>query len=88
MALSIDGLDIASVIRAYRLHENLSQNAMAARMGITGQQLGQYELGHRMPSMRTLRRLVAIGVPPADIGMAVARYLSERGSDPASRVAS
>jgi len=51
--------DAAVILRSARERAQLSQAALAQRVGISQSVVSAYEHGHREPSLRTLERLVA-----------------------------
>jgi transcriptional regulator with XRE-family HTH domain len=52
-------VDPATLLRTARRRHGLSQAALAARAGTSQPVISAYEHGHRDPTTRTLRRLVA-----------------------------
>lgn len=52
-------MDPATLLRTARRRQGLSQAALAARAGTSQPVISAYEHGHRDPTTRTLRRLVA-----------------------------
>lgn len=70
-------LQIGRSIRFYRVSRELSQAKLAARIGISYQQLQKYERGiNRIPASRLLRTAQALGVPVCDLYESVERMNS------------
>ena len=61
-------LEIAEQIRAARLYANLTQEAVALRVGTDLSSYNRIERGHSSPLLDTLIRIAdAIGVPLSDL---------------------
>lgn len=57
-------MNIAKQIKKYRLNSNMSQRDLGEKLGISQQQIAQYENGKRMPKLETIRRIAdALEVP-------------------------
>ncbi len=63
-------MEAAEIIRAARIRQGLSQAELAARAGTSQPVISAYENGHRSPSTRTLRRLVAAAGERLEIRLA------------------
>lgn len=54
-----------SMLRTMRVHTGLSQAQLGARVGLTGQQIGNYELGKVVPNIDAALAISSVlGVPP------------------------
>lgn len=55
-------------LRGARIAAGLTQEALAQRLGVVKQTIGNYERGEREPDLATLRAIAAaLGVTPADL---------------------
>jgi transcriptional regulator with XRE-family HTH domain len=56
-------MSIGNQIRKYRKESNISQKELGNRLGMSQQQIAQYENGNRMPKVETLQRIAdALGI--------------------------
>lgn len=57
-------MSIAKQIKKYRLNSNMSQRELGEKLGISQQQIAQYENGKRIPKLKTLGKIaMALEVP-------------------------
>lgn len=70
---------LGTMLRTVRLSRNLSQKAVADRLGISRSTYTYYEAGKTSPDMETLRQIAGIfSISPADF------FYPERFADPGS----
>lgn len=61
-------MTVGENIKRWRTNRNLSQKELGAQIGMSQQQIGQYELGTRVPKQETLLKIAkALGVHLRDL---------------------
>ncbi|NLT53657.1 MAG: helix-turn-helix transcriptional regulator, partial [Actinomycetales bacterium] len=89
MPLSATPDPAGQVLRAWRRSNRRSQVEVAALLGVTQQQLSQWENGHRQVTLEQRRRIVSVlGIPAEDLGLAPGGSRSASPDAPSEVVAS
>ena len=61
-------MNIGKQIKKYRIKANLSQRELGIKLGVSQQQIAQYESGTRVPKIENIQRIaLALNVPIAEI---------------------
>lgn len=60
--------NVGAVLRRIRTEGGLSQDEIAARVGVSRSHIGRFESGEKIPNLKMLFRLAeALGIPASDI---------------------
>lgn len=61
-------MNIGEQIKKYRLEAKISQKELGKKIGISQQQIAQYESGKRMPKTETIRKIAkGLQINPSDL---------------------